>query len=134
MKPLEIQTDPRLLENWNAFRGQRVGYGDASLLRPEVAKKIIDPFTPGWGEPFKDIARRMTSFVHEKVREYPDQSLLVVSHEIPIATLRQVEEKKHLWTIPRHAGVELASVTEMAIDSRDELVGIRHIDAAKDVA
>lgn len=134
LPPLTIQTDDRLLEAENIFRGQRVNHGEAAWYRHGNLFKFLNLHRPGWGEPYAHIARRMTAFAFEKADEYPGQNLIVVSHESPIWTLRRFLETGRSSTnvLLRHTG--LASVTSLRIEvGTHRLVGVDYHDPAKDV-
>ena len=56
---LGVTTDDRLLESENVFEGKPFGIGDGALRRPATWRHLRDPFTPSWGEPYTEVARRM---------------------------------------------------------------------------
>ena len=58
---LPIDTDDDLIESLNIFQGQRVSPGDGALRDPRNWWHLRNPRTPSWGEPYKEIAERMTA-------------------------------------------------------------------------
>src|SRR5260370_28512189 len=57
---LDVVTDERLIESWNHFEGLTLGVGDGALRPPAPWARPINPFRPSWGEPYRDVAPRMT--------------------------------------------------------------------------
>ena len=56
---LPIETDDRLIEAGNYFEGKTFGVGDGALSKPSTWPRLVNPFTPSWGEPYAHIAARM---------------------------------------------------------------------------
>ena len=131
---LELLTDDRLIEAGNEFRGTRIGHGEGALWRPRNLKLVSNLLKPSWGESYKSIAARVQNFAQEKVREYPGQQIIVVTHESPIWSYRHLLETGH----PEHnmllRKTALASVTSITYDSQTgEVLSITYVDPAKDV-
>ena len=57
---LAVGTDDELIESANVFQGQRVSPGDGALRDPRNWWHLRNPRTPSWGEPYTEIAARMT--------------------------------------------------------------------------
>ena len=66
---LGIHVDPRLIEAGNFFEGKRVGVGDGALRQPRYWGRLVDPFTPSWGERYQGIAARMTAAIDDIRRD-----------------------------------------------------------------
>ncbi|MBT1165554.1 histidine phosphatase family protein [Bifidobacterium simiarum] len=133
--PLELHTDPRLIEAGNEFRGRRIGHGSGALWRPENLRLIRNLHKPTWGESYQSIGRRMSDFAYEKVDQYPGQQIIVVSHESPIWSFRHLLETGHPehWMFLRHTA--LASVTSITFDSdTHELLAVAYADPASSVS
>jgi broad specificity phosphatase PhoE len=62
---LGIDTEDRIIEASNVFEGKRVGVGDGVLRKPQYWHHLRDPFTPSWGEPYAELAARMTAAVED---------------------------------------------------------------------
>ena len=73
-EPLELQTDERLIEARNEFRGKRIGFGEGALWKNGNWKLVRNLWKPSWGESYQSIAHRMQDFALEKVAEYPGRS------------------------------------------------------------
>ena len=65
--PLELNTDPRIIEAGNNFRGKRIGHGEGALWRNGNWKLVINLWKPSWGESYRQIAARVGAFAQEKV-------------------------------------------------------------------
>ncbi|WEV69560.1 histidine phosphatase family protein [Bifidobacterium sp. ESL0775] len=131
---LSIETDPRLIEAGNEFRGLRVGYGKAALWRPRSIKLLHNLWRPSWGESYQHIAARVSDFTQEAVRNHPGQQVIIVSHESPIWSYRHMLEAGH----PEHnmllRHTALASITSITYDSATgKMLKIAYVDPAKDV-
>jgi broad specificity phosphatase PhoE len=119
---LEIHTDPELIESWNVFEGQRVAPGDGALR---------NPLKPSWGEPYQEVAARMTAALHRARIAAAGHEAVCVSHQLPVETLRRAMTGKRLAHLPT-AGARmcnLASLTSFEFDG-DQLVGWGYAEPA----
>jgi broad specificity phosphatase PhoE len=126
---LDILTDDRLIEAGNSFEGQRVGVGDGVLREPRYWWRLRDPFTPSWGEPYREIGERMLAAVHRARELATGREAVCVSHQLPIWTLRRFVTGQHLWHDPRRRQCALASLTSLVFDDAD-LVQLRYTEPA----
>ncbi|HEY7053706.1 MAG TPA: histidine phosphatase family protein [Mycobacterium sp.] len=129
---LDVQTDPDLIESTNFFAGRRVSPGDGALRDPRVWWKLRNPFKPSWGEPYNDIAARMSTALDKARAKAAGHEAVLVSHQLPVWTLRQHLSGKRLWHDPRKRQCGLASLTSFVYDG-DELVDIAYSEPAADV-
>lgn len=143
---LEVVSDGRLVEGANIFEGTPFAVGDGVLKKPRNWKQVRDPFTPSWGEPYIHIARRMLASVYDAVRaasgdgaglgeggrDAEGREAVLVSHQLPIWTLRRYLEGKRLWHNPAKRQCSLASVTSLHFRG-GVLVGLRYAEPAKDL-
>lgn len=120
---LAVETDPDLIESANFFEGRRVGPGDGAWRDPRVWWQLRNPFTPSWGEPYVDIAGRMTTAVDKARVRGAGHEVVCVSHQLPVWTLRLYLTGKRLWHDPRRRDCALASVTSLIYDG-DRLVDV----------
>jgi broad specificity phosphatase PhoE len=127
---LDVVTDPDLIESLNFFEGRRVSPGDGAWRDPKVWWKLRNPVTPSWGEPYKEIAARMTTAIEKARAKAAGHEGVVVSHQLPVWTLRQHLEGKRLWHDPRKRQCGLASLTSLVFDG-DELIEVRYAEPAK---
>ncbi len=134
LEPLELVTDARIIEAGNDFRGKRIGYGKGALWHPHNLWLARNLWKPTWGESYAQIARRVGQFAQEKVRQYPGEQIIVVSHESPIWSYRHLLETGHAEhnMLLRHTA--LASITSMSFDSdTGKLIGVAYTDPAAGV-
>ncbi len=120
---LELATDDRLIESANKFEGMRVAVGDGALRSPANWPKLYNPFRPSWGEPYFKIAHRMLGAVQRARAVAAGHEAVVVSHQLPIWTLRRFLEGRRLWHDPRRRQCSLASLTSLIFED-EQLVKI----------
>ena len=118
-EPLELITDPRVIEAGNEFRGKCIGHGKGALWRDGNWKLVLNLWKPSWGEPYRHIAERVGAFANEKIREYAGRQIIVVSHESPIWSYRHLLETGHPehWMFLRKTA--LASITSITYGQGD---------------
>ncbi|MCQ4121935.1 histidine phosphatase family protein [Rhodococcus tibetensis] len=126
---LEIATDENLIEAGNEFEGLKVSVGDGALARPRHWWKLRDPFTPSWGEPYLQIAHRMLAAVNSARVAAVGHEAVVVSHQLPVWTLRRFLQGERLWHDPRHRQCSLASLTSLVYEG-DTLIDIVYSEPA----
>lgn len=113
---IEVRTDNRVIEASNLFEGMRVAVRDGALRRPEHWSKLRDPLTPSWGEPYLDIAHRMLAAVYAAVATAAGHDAVLVSHQLPIWTVRRYLQGRRLWHLPSERECALASLTSLSFD------------------
>lgn len=131
-KNLDIVTDDRIIEADNVFEGERVSVGDGVLKQPKAWRHLYDPFTPSWGEPYKQVAARMRAAVNDARDAARGHEILLVSHQLPVWIARLDHENRRLWHDPRHRQCNLASVTSLVFTG-DELKAIVYTEPAGDL-
>lgn len=124
--------DDRLIEAANLFEGKRFGVGDGALREPSAWWHLRNPFRPSWGEPYDIVAARMLAAAEDAARAADGHEALVVSHQLPIWTLRNAAEERRLWHDPRVRECSLASVTSIRFDGRD-VVDVAYTEPAGDL-
>ena len=137
-KGLSIMTDDRVIEAGNQFEGMKVAVGDGVLREPRHWGKLRNPFRPSWGEPYLDIAHRMLGAIYAAVEAAEGHQALIVSHQLPIVTVRRYLEGLRLWHNPSRRECSVASLT--ALTFRDGVFAgleysepVRHIEAVDDL-
>jgi broad specificity phosphatase PhoE len=110
---LAVRIDPRLIESTNVFEGGVVEPGPAILRHPWTWWHVRNPLRPSWGEAYADVATRMLAAVAEWRAAYPGRELILVSHQLPVWTLRRAVEHRPLWHRPDRRQCALASVTSL---------------------
>jgi len=113
---LPVTTDDRLIEAANAFEGMRVAVGDGALRRPQHWSKLRNPLLPSWGERYLDVAHRMLGAVYTAVGKAQGHQALLVSHQLPIWTVRRYFEGRRLWHNPTRRQCGLASLTSLRFE------------------
>lgn len=126
---LPVTVDERLLEADNRFEGKRFGVGDGALRNVRSWWLLRDPFTPSWGEPYAQVAARMSAALAAVRETAAGHEAVCVSHQLPIWTLRRHLEGRRLWHDPRHRRCALASLTSFRF-SGDRLVDIGYAEPA----
>jgi broad specificity phosphatase PhoE len=124
-----IDTDDRLIESTNFFEGKRVSVGDGALRDPRNWWVLRDPFEPSWGEPYTQIAVRMHAALQAAREAAEGHEAVLVSHQLPVWTLRRFMEHKRLWHDPRRRQCALASLTSFHFDGAT-LSGIGYSEPA----
>jgi broad specificity phosphatase PhoE len=126
---LSIVTDTRVIEADNYFEGKTFGVGDGSLRYPKHWPKLVNPFKPSWGEPYREIADRMLAAIADARGLACHHEAVIVSHQLPVWTVRSQLEGRHLWHDPRSRECSLASLTSLTFVG-DELESITYSEPA----
>jgi broad specificity phosphatase PhoE len=126
---LEVRTDERLIEAANMLQGRTVGRGLAILRDPKNYRYFWNPLRPSWGEPYPAIVKRMREVVEDVRAEARGHEALVVSHQLPIWSIRMAAEGRRLWHDPRRRQCGLASLTTFTFDG-DRLVSVGYSEPA----
>lgn len=127
---LAVAVDDRLIESANHFQGLQVGTGDGALWRRRHWKAYTNPFAPSWGEPYAEIAVRMTDALEAARARAEGHEAVMVSHQLPVWTLRRSLERRRLWHHPRRRECSLASVTSVTFHG-DDPVSIDYAEPAR---
>ena len=126
---LPVITDKRVIEAGNYFEGKTFGVGDGSLKYPKHWPKLVNPFKPSWGEPYREIADRMLAAIADARDRALGHEAVVVSHQLPVWTVRSKLEGRHLWHDPRNRECSLASLTSLTFVG-DDLESITYSEPA----
>ena len=129
---LTIESDSRLIESDNVFEGLPVNSNRAMLANPKYFKYYLNPLRPSWGEPYRNIASRMSAALSSALREARGREALVVSHQNPIVTLTRFADGQPLAHSPKHRHCALASITSF-IFAGATLVGTSYAEPAADL-
>ena len=86
---LDVEIDERLIEPWSLFDGQL--YSPTSRLvgariggLPRAWPSLLNPWRPGWGEPFAQILSRMQAAMRAASESVDRGEVVLVSHQLPI--------------------------------------------------
>ncbi len=126
---LTIDTDPDLIESANIFEGKRLGPGDGAWHDPRVWWHLRNPFTPSWGEPYRQIADRMQTAVDKVRARAAGHEAVCVSHQLPVWTLRLAVTGHRLWHDPRRRQCAVGSITSLTY-AGDRLVDVAYSEPA----
>jgi broad specificity phosphatase PhoE len=126
---LPVGTDDRLIEAGNAFEGMVVGGVGGVFRAPRNWWKLRNPLQPSWGEPYVEIAARMLAAVEAARDAARGHEAVLVSHQLPIWTLRLHLEGRRYVHDPRRRECALASVTSVTYDG-DRFAGIAYAEPA----
>ncbi len=111
---LEIQHEPRVIEPWNKFAGYKMG-GRAILKKPSLALHLYNPQRPSWGEPYQEIAQRMTDAALSAWNSVDSGDVVLVSHQLPIWMLYRSSQGLALPHDPRARRRSLSSITSFEV-------------------
>lgn len=128
---LQIETDQRLIEAANIFEGKKFELGSGVLKHPTSWWHLRNPWRPSWGEPYEEQINRMLAAVFYARDKAGGKDALVVSHQLPIWTLRSVIENRKLLHDPRKRICSLASVTSLHLDDEGVIQDISYHEPAK---
>lgn len=129
---VSLSTDRNLIEADNVFEGQRVSVGDGVLRDPRTWRHLYNPFKPSWGEPYKDLAERMSTAVFDARDKARGHEAVLVSHQLPIWICRLNFEKSRFAHDPRKRQCSLASLTSLVFDD-DQLSAIVYTEPSADL-
>ena len=129
---LPVRTEEGLLEAENHFQGLTFGVGDGSLRHPRHWPKLVNPFRPSWGEPYRQQVGRMLAVVDSARQAARGHEAVLVSHQLPIWVTRLALEDRRLWHDPRRRQCSLASLTSLVYED-DRLVRISYTEPAADL-
>ena len=129
---LVIATDDRIIEAGNRFEGKRVGVGDGVLRHPRYWPWLWNPFRPSWGEPYAELASRMSAAVDSAREVARGHEAVLVSHQLPVWVARLAAERRRLWHDPRRRECSLASITSLVFDD-DALVEVVYTEPSADL-
>ncbi|MDO4887537.1 MAG: histidine phosphatase family protein [Actinomycetaceae bacterium] len=110
---LPVLVDDDLIEADNKFEGLNVNRDRRILAQPKFWPWYTNPFEPSWGEPYKQIVARMSDVVRRALALARGGDAVLVSHQLPIWTLRSFLEGRPLAHDPRRRECALCSVTSL---------------------
>lgn len=130
---LEVVIDDRVIEAGNRFEGMVFGRDNKALRNPKMFWHMRNPLVPSWGEPYKEIAARMTDAITDAaVAAGPDGQALIVSHQLSIWMARRFAEGRSLVHDPRRRECTLTSVTSFTV--RDgKVTSVSYAEPAADL-
>jgi len=127
---LEITTDERLIEAANVFEGKSFELGSGVLIHPSSWRHLYNPWKPSWGEPYEEQINRMLAAVFAARKAANGKDAIIVSHQLPIWSLRSAIEGRSLLHDPRKRICTLASVTSVHFDGEGVISGLSYSEPA----
>ncbi len=127
---IAITTDERLIEAGNIFEGKSFEPGSGVLKHPASWRHLYNPFKPSWGEPYDEQINRMLAAVFAARDAAKGKDAIVVSHQLPIWSLRSAIEGRSLLHDPRKRICTLASVTSVHFDDEGMISGLTYNEPA----
>jgi broad specificity phosphatase PhoE len=129
---LEVVVEERVIESTNVFEGERFAGGQNALRNPRTWRHLWNPFTPSWGEPYKDVTHRMMAAVHDARAAAAGHEAVIVSHQLPIWITRLHAEGRSFLHDPRKRQCTLCSLTSLHFVG-DRLTQVSYSEPAGDL-
>ncbi len=129
---LPILTDERIIEAGNNFEGLNVNKNRWVLASPRFWPWYVNPFTPSWGEPYTDIVQRFSAAIRRALSLAEGGEAILVSHQLPIWTMRSFVEGWSLAHDPRRRECALCSVTSLTFVG-SQLISVDYAEPAADL-
>lgn len=129
---LEVRTDERIIEADNKFEGINVNRNRLILAHPRYWAWYTNPFRPSWGEPYTEIVERFSAAIRDVLAEVDDGEVVMVSHQLPIWTLRSFVERRPLAHDPRRRECSLCSVTTLTFRDH-QLIAVDYAEPAREL-
>jgi broad specificity phosphatase PhoE len=127
---IAITTDERLIEAANIFEGKSFEPGSGVLKHPASWRHLYNPFKPSWGEPYEEQINRMLAAIFAAKGAAKGKDAIVVSHQLPIWSLRSAIEGRSLLHDPRKRICTLASVTSVHFDDEGLISDLTYSEPA----
>jgi broad specificity phosphatase PhoE len=127
---IAITTDERLIEAANIFEGKSFEPGSGVLKHPASWRHLYNPFKPSWGEPYEEQINRMLAAIFAAKDAAKGKDAIVVSHQLPIWSLRSAIEGRSLLHDPRKRICTLASVTSVRFDDEGLISDLTYSEPA----
>ena len=127
---IAITTDERLIEAANIFEGKSFEPGSGVLKHPASWRHLYNPFKPSWGEPYEEQINRMLAAIFAAKDAANGKDAIVVSHQLPIWSLRSAIEGRSLLHDPRKRICTLASVTSVRFDDEGLISDLTYSEPA----
>lgn len=131
-KGLEVGVEDRIIESENYFAGRPFAATESILFAPSAWPRLLNPFRPSWGEPYKEVAARMWAAVEDARDLAEGHEVVLVSHQLPIWITRLYAEGRRFLHDPRKRQCTLCSVTSLTFED-DQLRTVGYSEPAGDL-
>ena len=111
---LDLKIDERIIESGNKLAGYPMG-AKGILAKPSLAIHLLNPAKPSWGEPYKEIAGRMTAAALDGWNSVSSGDVVFVSHQLPIWMTYLSAQGLKLPHDPRNRRCSLSSITSFEV-------------------
>ena len=111
---LEPIIEHRIIEPWNKLAGYPMG-AKGILAKPSLAVHLYNPNLPSWGEPYAEIAGRMTEAALAGWEAAGGGDVVFVSHQLPIWMTYRSALGLKLPHDPRSRRCSLSSITSFEV-------------------
>ncbi len=108
---LDIVTDERLIEPTNFFEGHVNGGGRSAFANPRYWYRLVNPFRPSWGEPYREIANRVRSAMDDAWQATREGDIVMVSHQAVVWAAHRDINGQPLFHNPARRRCALSSIT-----------------------
>ncbi|MEU3167848.1 histidine phosphatase family protein [Streptosporangium sp. NPDC006930] len=122
---LDVTIDERLIEAENIFEGLSVG----SFRNPRFYRYLWNPLRPSWGERYIHMVSRMRAAIDTARDAARGHEAIMVSHQLPIWTIRLAAEGRRLPHDPRRRQCGLASLTSFSFEG-NRLISVGYSEPA----
>jgi len=110
---LPIFTEERIIEPHNWFEGKIMR---EAIRNPRSWAQLRNPMKPSWGEPFKDVEKRMLVAITDAWAKADSGEVVMVSHQMPIVMVARSVKRMRLPHDPRKRRCTLSSITTLRRD------------------
>jgi broad specificity phosphatase PhoE len=123
---LEVVTDDRLIESATTLEG--IGRNVMAFARaPKTWWSLRNPWSPSWGESFKDIRARMMPAIREAIASAPGKEVVIVSHQTPVIVARLTLAKSRFPPWMGFTRCETGSITTLELEG-EAMVSAAYIE------
>ena len=129
---LAVGVDERIVEAGSRLEGRRLAGGRGVLRTPAAWPHLWNPVRPSWGEPYGEVLARMMRAVGAAREFARGHEAVLVSHQLPIWTVRRHLEGRRLLHDPRRPQCSLCSVTSLVFED-DVVVQVAYSEPAGDL-
>lgn len=123
---LPIITEDRIIEPHNWFEGKVM---KQAIRNPKSWPQLRNPSKPSWGEPFKDVEKRMLAAVSDAWDKADGGEVVMVSHQMPIVMVARSVKGMRLPHDPRKRRCTLSSITTLRREG-DNFVEVGYAEPA----
>ena len=128
---LDIQTEQRLIEPTNVFKGKKMGVRNLAL-KPHLWWHFRNPARPSWGESYKSIVKRMNDAMVSAAESVSSGDVVLVTHQLPIWITHLALQNEKLAHDPRKRRCSLSSITTFEYVN-GSFIELSYLEPAKNI-